>query len=148
MAQVPVAEGIFTWPSPDQKGVGPELIGSKCADCGIVTFPAQDSCPRCASTAMVEHLLPRRGRLWAWTTQEFPPPSPPYAGATGRDFVPFAVGYVELPDEVKVETRLTEGNPDALVTGMEMELTLVPFRTDDDGNEVMTFAFRPVEEKS
>ena len=29
-------------------------------------------------------------------------------------------------------------------TGMEMELVIVPFRTDDDGNEVVTFAFRPV----
>ena len=27
---------------------------------------------------------------------------------------------------------------------MEMELVIVPFRTDDDGNEVVTFAFRPV----
>ena len=27
--------------------------------------------------------------------------------------------------------------------GMEMELALVPFRTDDDGNEVVTFAFAP-----
>ena len=26
---------------------------------------------------------------------------------------------------------------------MDMELVLVPFRTDDDGNEVVTFAFRP-----
>ena len=24
------------------------------------------------------------GRLWAWTTQDFPPPSPPYAGPTGQ----------------------------------------------------------------
>ena len=31
-----------------------------------------------------------------------------------------------------------------LAIGMEMELTLVPFRTDDDGNEVVTFAFRPI----
>ena len=63
---------------------------------------------------MEEHLLPRRGRLWAWTTQDFPPPSPPYAGPTGDDFVPFGVGYVELAGEVKVETRLTEADPDAL----------------------------------
>jgi hypothetical protein len=27
---------------------------------------------------------------------------------------------------------------------MDMELVLVPFRTDGDGNEVVTFAFRPV----
>lgn len=138
MAQVPVAEGLFTWPSDD-----PQLIGSRCTACGIVTFPTQESCPRCASTAMEEHLLARRGRLWAWTTQSFPPPSPPYAGPTGADFVPFGVGYVELPGEVKVEARLTEADPAVLEQGMEMELAIVGFRTDDDGTEVVTFAFRP-----
>jgi uncharacterized protein len=138
MARVPVAEGVFTWPADD-----PQLIGSRCTACGIVTFPAQDSCPRCASTEMAENLLARRGSLWAWTTQEFPPPSPPYAGATGADFVPFGVGYVDLGD-VKVETRLTEADPERLAHGMAMELALVPFRTDDDGNDVVTFAFRPI----
>jgi len=92
---------------------------------------------------MAEHLLTRRGRLWAWTTQNFPPPSPPYAGPTGKDFVPFGLGYVELGDEVKVETRLTEADPESLKTGMEMELVLIPLRTDDEGNEVVTFAFQP-----
>jgi len=139
MARVPVAERIFTWPSEE-----PQLIGSRCSACGIVTFPSQDSCPRCASTDMREQLLERRGRLWAWTTQNFPPPSPPYAGPTGEAFVPFGIGYVELPGEVKVEARLTDADPERLKEGMEMELVVVPFRTDDDGNEVMTFAFRPV----
>ena len=139
MARVPIAEGVFSWPADK-----PQLIGTRCEACGVVTFPSQSSCPRCASTDMGEHLLTSRGRLWAWTTQHFPPPSPPYAGPTGEDFVPFGIGYVELGDEVKVETRLTEADPDALAAGMEMEMTLVPLRTDDDGNEVVTFAFRPV----
>jgi uncharacterized OB-fold protein len=139
MARTPVAERIFTWPAEE-----PQLIGSRCTACGIVTFPMQESCPRCAATGMADKLLARRGRLWAWTTQHFPPPSPPYAGPTGDAFEPYGVGYVELPGEVKVETRLTEADPDALTAGMEMELVLVPFRTDDEGNEVMTFAFRPV----
>jgi len=136
MDRVPVAKGVFTWPA------DPRLIGSRCAACAIVTFPVQDSCPRCAATEMAEHLLPRRGRLWAWTTQEFPPPSPPYAGPTGAAFVPYGVGYVEL-GEVRVETRLTR--TEGLRIGMDMELVLIPFRTDDDGNEVVTFAFRPVD---
>jgi uncharacterized OB-fold protein len=91
---------------------------------------------------MAEHRLPRRGRLWAWTTQHFPPPAPPYAGPTGDAFVPYGVGYVQLADEVKVETRLTETK--GLRIGMDMELVLVPFRSDDQGNEIVTFAFRPV----
>jgi uncharacterized OB-fold protein len=137
MTTILVAEGIVT--SLDD----PRLIGSRCGDCAIVTFPRQDSCPRCGSTAMAEHLLARRGRLWAWTTQSFPPPAPPYLGPTGREFVPFGVGYVDLGD-VKVELRLTESDPARLEHGMEMELTVVPLRTDDDGNEVVTPAFRPV----
>ena len=110
MTTQPIADGLFT------VGVDPQLIGSRCTDCGIVTFPAQDSCPRCAVSAMAEHLLARRGRLWAWTTQGFPPPTPPYLGAAGKDFVPFGVGYVELGD-VKVEARLTESDPAVLDPG-------------------------------
>jgi uncharacterized OB-fold protein len=139
MASVPIAAGVFTWPSDV-----PRLIGSRCAACAIVTFPTQGSCPRCASTDMAEHLLARRGRLWAWTTQEFPPPSPPYTGPTGAAFVPFGVGYVELGGEVRVESRLT--TTDGLRIGMDLEMVLVPLRTDADGNDVMTFAFRPVGE--
>jgi uncharacterized OB-fold protein len=142
MTQVPVAEGIFTWPADD-----PQLIGARCTECAIVTFPTQDSCPRCASTAMEEHLLARRGRLWAWTTQSFPPPSPPYVGPTGKDFVPFGVGFVELGD-VKVEAHLTTTDPAvlnaAVADGTEMELVVVPLGTDAEGNEVVTFAFAPV----
>jgi uncharacterized OB-fold protein len=140
MAQVPVAEGLFTWPSS-----APQLLGSRCGACGIVTFPSQGSCPRCASTSMGEQRLERRGKLWAWTTQDFPPPSPPYLGPVDKEFAPFAIGYVELPGEVKVEARLTESDPERLRNGMEMELVVVPFRTDDKGNEVVTFAFKPVD---
>ena len=139
MTNVPVADGLFTWPSDE-----PQLIASRCIACGMVMFPAQDSCARCASTEIEEHLLPRQGRLWAWTTQDFQPPSPPYSGPTGDAFVPFAIGYVELPGEVKIEARLTERDPGRLTQGMEMELVIVPFRTDEDGNDVVTFAFQPV----
>jgi uncharacterized OB-fold protein len=139
MAQVPITEHLFTWPSDELR-----LIGSRCGSCAIVTFPSQSSCPRCASMEMGDHLLARRGRLWAWTTQHFAPPSPPYAGPVGDAFVPFGVGYVELPGEVKVEARLTESDPERLAHGMEMELVVVPLRTDEQGNEVVTFAFRPI----
>lgn len=137
---VPVAEGLFTWPSER-----PQLIGAKCAACGVTTFPTQGTCPRCPSEQMNEVLLPRRGTLWTFTTQEFLPKNPPYAGTeTAEEFQPYGVGYVELPGEVKVETRLTTADVDALHIGMEMELVVVPYRRSADGENVLTFAFRPV----
>jgi uncharacterized OB-fold protein len=139
-AQVPVAEGLFTWPSEE-----PQLIGAKCPDCGVTTFPRQATCPRCPSERMDEMLLPRRGTLWTFTTQHFLPKNPPYAGTESAEaFEPYGVGYVELPGEVKVETRLTTADVASLQIGMDMELVVVPFRRSDAGEEVLTFAFRPV----
>jgi len=62
--------------------------------------------------------------------------------------VPYGVGLVQLGlgDEavVRVEGRLTENDPARLRFGMEVELTMVPLNTDENGNEIVTFAFRPV----
>jgi uncharacterized OB-fold protein len=92
---------------------------------------------------MSQVLLPRRGTLVAWTTQGFPP-GPPYKGPVGKDFVPFGVGLVQLDDVIRVEGRLTENDPAKLEFGQEVELTMLPFATDDDGTELVTFAFQPV----
>lgn len=138
--QLPVADGIFTWPAAE-----PHLLGSRCTNCGNHVFPAQSGCPRCAgeSTEVVE--LATRGTLWTWTVQGFAPKAPPFIGATDpADFQPFGVGYVELPGEVKVEARLTEADPAKLRIGMEMDLVILPIGVDADGNEIMTFAFAPV----
>lgn len=138
--QVPVSEGVFTWPSDE-----PRLIGSKCTDCGNIMFPTQSGCPKCSGQTTETIELGRTGTLWTWTVQGYPPKSPPYAGnADPKTFEAFGVGYVELPGEVKVETRLTVNDPAEIEIGMEMELTLVPLYTNDDGEEVVTFAFAPI----
>ncbi|BAX94321.1 Zn-ribbon domain-containing OB-fold protein [Mycobacterium shigaense] len=136
--QKALAPEISTWPAAD-----PQLIGSRCGDCNATVFPVQQRCPRCSDAKMSDVTLPRRGTLVAWTTQGFPPGAP-YAGPTGKDFVPFGVGLVQLGDVVRVEGRLTENDPAKLQFGQKVELTMVPFTTDADGNEIITFAFRPV----
>ncbi len=130
---------VFTWPADE-----PQLKGGRCRDCEAVTFPRQSRCPRCGHASMEEHMLPRRGTLVSWTTQGFPPVLP-YAGdPTGASFEPFGVGLVQLGDQVRVESKLTESDPDVLAFGMTVELTVVPFYVDDEGDEIMTFEFAPV----
>ncbi len=73
------------------------------------------------------------------------PSSPPTRGGQTADtFKPYGVGLVQLEDEVRVEARLTEADPSRLRFGMELRLVFVPFYTDDDGNEIVTWAFEPV----
>lgn len=134
-----IADNILT-----SAGDDAQLVGSRCVDCGTATFPAGVGCPRCSSENIEELLLPRRGALWTFTTQSFPVKEP-YIGPSGDDFAPFAVGYVQLGDVLRVEGRLTESDPSKLTIGMEMELVVVPFATDPDGTEVLTYAFQPVD---
>lgn len=136
MSQIAFAPDVFTWPAEE-----PQLIGGRCAECQTVTFPVWPSCARCGSTAIERHLLPRRGTLWTFTTQEFLPKEPYAGGETPETFRPYGVGLIQLDDVVKVEARLTTADVDELRIGMEMELVIVPFRDD-----VVTFAFAPVEE--
>lgn len=132
---------LFEWPSPDA-----HLIGSECRECGVITFPRQSSCPSCCGSNIARRPLAKAGRLWTWTTQEFLP-KPPYAAARSPEhFVPFKLGYIELPGEVLVESRITATEHQALAIGMPMRLTFEALFTDADGNEVMSFAFVPAQE--
>src|SRR5262249_10904646 len=136
--QVPFADGVFTWPADE-----PRLIGGRCDECAAVTFPNPPSGPRCGSTAVRERPLPRRRTPWTRTTQEFLRKERYAGGETKETFRPFGIGLVQLDDEVRVEGRLTISDPEKIRFGMELELVIIPFRTDPDGTEVLSYAFRP-----
>jgi len=124
-----VREGLFT-------ADPPRLVGGRCSACSLVHFPMGPTCPFCATdgSALVE--LSPAGTLWAWTSVNAAPPG--YRGTT-----PFGFGVVELPEGLRVVTRLTEADPRRLSAGQAMRLAIVPLHTDDEGNEVVTYAFGP-----
>lgn len=62
--------------------------------------------------------------MWAHTVQRFAPKSPPYA-PPAEGFAPFAVGYVELPDGVKVEAILEATTVDDPAELVDARVTLV-----------------------
>lgn len=125
----PIAENLWT----DE--AEPRLIGGKLQS-GEIVFPM----PEGDAAADVELFpLSRKGKLWSWTTQGFLPKSP-YEGPEmdPHDFTPFLLGYVEIPGEVIVETRITGAKLEDLKLGMDMEFTTIPFNATRS-----TFAFRP-----
>jgi uncharacterized OB-fold protein len=58
-------------------------------------------------------------------------------------FKPYGVGYIELPGQLKIESRLTIADPTALKSGMAMELVGEVIGQDEEGNDLVTFAFAP-----
>jgi uncharacterized protein len=114
--------------------MGRSLTGSRCRDCGTVAFPPTRGCQSCGRQSMAALELSRRGAVWGFTVQRFAPKSPPYVVPEGG-FVPFAVGYVELPEGVKVEAVLDCTEPSELDGKAQVTLVAVEpvprFATDE-----------------
>ena len=137
MPQRPIAPGLF-----DTVDGRPRLIGGRRLSDGKVVFPMPEGGEAKAYEAIP---LASEGTLWSFTVQRFRPKSPPYAGDDDdKSFRPFALGYVELPGQVIVESRLETDDFASLRVGQPMALTLAPFRKDPDGTDVLTFAFAPL----
>lgn len=134
--QVLIDPALFTWASNR-----PHLLGSVCTSCENVTFPQTDGCPKCGGTELKSVALKAEGTLWTWTTQAFRPKAP-YRGADDdRSFEPYFVGYVELDGQLRVVSLLRVKDEAELKIGMPMKLVLTRLCTEEDGTEVMTYAF-------
>jgi uncharacterized protein len=132
MQSVAVSNGLFELRA---DGTG-QLLGGHCGACGRLHFPAGADCPYCSAEGCAPRPLGDRGTLYLFTTVVNRPP-----GYTGE--VPFGFGVIELPEGVRLIARLTETDPSTLDFGMPMRLTFVPLHIDDEGRQVMTYAFAP-----
>ena len=138
MAARMVAEGLDRG-----EGADARLLGGRRRSDGRVVFPAPQGD---AADGYEEIELPAHGTLWSFTVQRFRP-KPPYAGpGDERSFSPYAVGYVELPGAIIVESRLETPDFQRLSIGMPMAFTLQTLRIDPDGQDVLTYAFKPAED--
>jgi uncharacterized OB-fold protein len=117
---------------------GPEgaaLAGNRCNACGQVYFPrAALACLNCLEKKLEDVVLSRKGTLCSYTVVHMP--------ASGFQ-PPYAVGFVDLPEGVRVFTPLEmeEGKP--FKVGMEMEIRVGTLWEEGD-KEVVGFKFASV----
>ena len=111
-----------------------QLLGGRCPSCTRFNFPAQALCPYCASDGCETVPLSKRGVIEVCTTVTNRPPG--YEGA-----VPFGFGVVELPEGIRIISRVTD--PASAAPGTPARLTTELLCTDAEGREVITYAFAP-----
>jgi len=132
MPERPIEEGLFV----DDRAGRTRLIGGSCPACGRVHFPRAAHCPWCGARGVVERLLSPEGTLWGWTEVTAAPPG--YEGP-----VPYHLGVVELPDGIRVVTRLVADAADELRFGAPMRAVTDAVAEDPDGTVVLSWAFTP-----
>jgi uncharacterized OB-fold protein len=136
LPRVPIAEGFFT--VPDDPTEPPRLLGSRCQRCSEAFFPRREVCAKCLNEGTDDIELSPRGTIYTWTYVHVPL----FAKADAK-VSKYGVGQVDLPEGPRVQAILV-GGPDDFSIGMEVETDLEVLRTDDDGNEVVIYRFRPV----
>jgi len=115
----------------------PHLMGSRCSACGKVFFPQQTLCTECFQEGTLKpNPLSTRGKLYAFTIVERESLAP--KGFT----VPYSYGYVDLPEGVRVLSKIIGWTPETLKINAQVEFVLEALREDASGEKVMGYRFR------
>ena len=133
--KIPIEQKIFTIPSlPEEK---PYLVAAQCDGCNEIMFPYQDTCPNCGKRGLRMINLSRRGRIVVSTIVRYPPQL--YNGS-----VPYVVAKVELPEGITVPSIVRGWQKDEPPPyGLEVEVDLEVFGVDEQGNEILSYIFKP-----
>jgi len=131
MSSIPIRPGLL-----DLDRTPARLLGGRCTECRRHHFPAQADCPYCASTSCETVPLSERGILYLATVVHNAPPG--YCGQ-----VPYGFGVVELPEGLRIISPLTEVRLDRLQAGASVRLRIAPLFVDEQGREVLGYAFAP-----
>lgn len=121
---------------PDGSG---NLLGSRCRACGAHFFPVRKACSGCLSDDLETIGLSTEGTLYTYSVVR---------QSTPAFEVPYALGYVDFPEGVRIMGQISGCELDEIRIGMAMVLSLEPFGEDDDGNPLTGYRFRPAEANS
>jgi uncharacterized OB-fold protein len=136
--QSPAIEGLFTWPSKN-----PSLLASKCKSCGTIRFPSSTICnnPYCQEKKVGEVKLSRKGKVYSYMIEYY---KPPILLPGVDEFEPYAVGWVELPEGLRVVGMMTQCDPEKVEVGMDVQLVVEKLYTDQEGVDRMTWKWKPI----
>ena len=121
------------------------LMSARCNSCGTYFFPKEhyQHRPECSRQGVEDVLLPVKGKLASYTIQYYPCP-PPFK--TENKITPYGIGLVEFADEkIQVAGIITGTDLKSLQIGMEMETTTLDLFTNEEKQQVVTWAFRAVQ---
>jgi scaffold protein (connect acetoacetyl-CoA thiolase and HMG-CoA synthase) len=112
------------------------LVGSRCKKCGQNYFPVREICPKCFTEGEMDKIkLSSRGKLYSYSIVQIAPK---------RFMPPYAVGYVDFAEGVRVLGQLTTCDPDKLKLDMEVQTELGRIAIDEQGDEVISYKFKPL----
>ena len=117
---------------------GPVLVGGRCTACGSSSFPKAAVCTDCLALDIATTQLPREGVLYSYSVVHQAP-----KGWT----VPYALGYVDLPDGIRVLAHIA-GAADEIEIDQKVRLATGRVGTGSKGEPLMSYVFTAIGERT
>ena len=116
---------------------GVVLVGSRCEECKKTFFPKKLVCPECFNVELKEVPLSKKGKLHSYVLSVMGP---------SEMEKPYVIGFIDLPEGIKLFSILTDCEPwdHVLKVDMEMEMVIAKIKEDKYGNSIRSYKFRPV----
>src|SRR4030042_4468186 len=128
----PILPVIMVPPPVSEK---PHLVAGRCSNCGKTVFPKKEICPSCFDKGEVREIpLSQRGKLVTFTIVR---------RSLGAKKLPYALGYIETPENLRIFAPLEGCDFDRLTIGMEMEVVFEEEELEE-GRKFTIYKFRPV----
>jgi len=128
MGKIPIREGLFT------ERIEGSLAGFRCRFCNHVLPPLTTVCYYCSGGDLEKLPLSRVGKLYSYSIVHQP----------HKHFnVPYAIGYVDLPEGIRIFSPLKQKEGRTFQVGMDMEL-VVEKLWDQNGDEIIGPKFQPL----
>jgi uncharacterized OB-fold protein len=128
MDRVPFKDGLIEEVSGEWT-----LVGCRCQQCGQIIFPCAEVCLNCLSRDVARLNLSRTGKLYSFTIVHMP---------SEHFKPPYAVGWIELPEGIRIFSQIRGWQEHPLKTGINMELAIEKLWEEEE-KEVIGYTFRP-----
>ncbi len=112
----------------------PHLIGGRCPKCQALSFPRAAICSNCLSEEIKTVHLATEGTLYSYSIVHQAPKG---------WIVPYALGYIDLPDNVRVLAHIAVA-ADKIAIGMTMRLSVGVVGTDATGTPLSSYTFTAI----
>lgn len=113
------------------------LEGCECRACGRKYFPLRDYCVKCGARDAMQRIgIHGPGKLYSHSIIHIAPPI---------FKVPYAVGWVDFPGEVRVLGQIFGWEDVPLKQGMAMHIDYAVIGKEQDGTDRESYVFKPLQ---
>ena len=112
------------------------LEAGKCKKCGYIAFPPRLICPQCRNREFEIIRLKDEGRVVSYTIIRVPPEQ-------FSDQAPYAIGIIELNNEVKILAQIVDCDFEDLDIGKKVKIEFRKIRSEGEAG-IICYGYKAV----